>query len=193
MAVSGRDPVVRPRPRRRSPGPRPGRDPAAPAPRASWPPGPASPPPPHATSTVPVVALPSDVPGRPLPTDGALAPRAVRAGAATPGLRRWSPRSPSPRCTTAVVDVSMEVTVLARLLRAARRSPCARAGGATTPPIASGWRAADAVWVPQHRDARTTRRPPTVDERWRFTGAVQPLRRRRPVPRRQPARRTARA
>ena len=56
----------------------------------------------------------------------------------------------------------MEVAALARLL-GLRRVAVRQSGRRGTPPIASVWRAADAVWVPQHReleplDRRTRRR-----------------------------------
>lgn len=115
----------------------------------------------------PVVALPTDVPDHPGPTTGPFhhAPAGAtvrrRALALAEVVERFG-------CTTAVVDVSVEVTVLARLLglrvitvrQSGRRDDAAHILGLAT---------ADAVWVPQHPVLEP--HLPPVDDRWRFTGA----------------------
>jgi UDP-N-acetylglucosamine--N-acetylmuramyl-(pentapeptide) pyrophosphoryl-undecaprenol N-acetylglucosamine transferase len=113
-----------------------------------------------------VVALPTDVPMPCRPTVGPWhhAPSSpittARALALTAVVEEH-------RCTTAVVDVSVEVTVLARLLglrvitlrQSGRRDDVAHRIGLAT---------ADAVWVPQHRELEPIGHD--VDERWAFTG-----------------------
>ena len=119
---------------------------------------------------VPVVALPGDVPVRPLPTTGpwhhapAAPEQRARAAALVAAVTEH-------RCTTAVVDVSMEVTALARLL-GLRVITVRQSGRRRDPAHRIGLASADAVWVPQHRalepldDAADG-----VDGRWCFTGA----------------------
>jgi UDP-N-acetylglucosamine--N-acetylmuramyl-(pentapeptide) pyrophosphoryl-undecaprenol N-acetylglucosamine transferase len=120
---------------------------------------------------VPVVSLPGDVPDPPQPTVGPWhhAPSCLEQRRRTAALAAAIDRH---RCTTAVVDVSMEVTVLARLhgLRVVtvRQSGC-RDDAAHRIGLAS----ADVVWVPQHRELEPISDP--VDGRWRFTGPFSRL------------------
>ena len=114
-----------------------------------------------------VVALPSDVPIEPSPTVGPW--HHAPAGAT---LRRRG-RSlvatiEAYGCTTAVIDVSMEVTVLARLL-GLRVVTVRQSGRRDDAPHRIGLASADVVWVPQHRDLEPLDAEP--DERWTFTGA----------------------
>ena len=136
---------------------------------------------------VPVVELASDVPARPVatvgpwhhaPADIAQRERALALAAVVDGHA----------CTTAVVDVSMEVTVLARLLglrvvalrQSGRRDDAAHRTGLAT---------ADVVWVPQHSALEPLDAPP--DARWAFTGAFSRFDGCRPAHRRTGTRRTA--
>jgi UDP-N-acetylglucosamine--N-acetylmuramyl-(pentapeptide) pyrophosphoryl-undecaprenol N-acetylglucosamine transferase len=71
-------------------------------------------------------------------------------------------------CTTAVVDVSMEVVALGSLL--GLRTVAVRQSGVRTDPAHRlGLSCADVVWVPQHRDLEPI--PEGVDDRWVFSGA----------------------
>lgn len=118
----------------------------------------------------PVVGLPGDVPATATPTVGpwhhAPSGQAVRQRslALVDAVATFG-------CTVAVVDVSMEVTVLARLcgLRVVtvRQSGC-RSDAAHRIGLAS----ADVVWVPQHRELEPIGdEVAAVDDRWHFTGA----------------------
>jgi hypothetical protein len=71
-------------------------------------------------------------------------------------------------CTTAVVDVSMEVTVIARLL-GLRLVTVRQSGRRDDEPHRVGFASADVVWVPQHRALEPLDAEP--DHRWTFTGA----------------------
>ena len=119
---------------------------------------------------VPVVGLPGDVPATPTPTVGpwhhAPSGQAVRQRSLA-----LVDAVAAHGCTVAVVDVSMEVTVLARLcgLRVVtvRQSGC-RSDAAHRIGLAS----ADIVWVPQHPELEPMgEEVAAVDERWHFTGA----------------------
>ena len=117
---------------------------------------------------VPVVALPSDVPTVPTPTTGPwhhapAAPEQRSRGAAVAAAVA------DHRCTTAVVDVSMEVTVLARLLGLGVVT-VRQSGRRQDPAHRIGLASADTVWVPQHR-ALEPLDGEEVDDRWCFTGA----------------------
>jgi UDP:flavonoid glycosyltransferase YjiC (YdhE family) len=70
-------------------------------------------------------------------------------------------------CTTAVVDVSMEVTVLMRLL-GLRVVTVRQSGRRDDAPHRTGLATADVVWVPQHRSLEPV--DGDVDDRWAFTG-----------------------
>ena len=70
-------------------------------------------------------------------------------------------------CTTAVVDVSMEATVLCRLL-GLRVITLRQSGRRNDAPHRTGLASADRVWVPQHRDLE--RHVDDADGRWTFTG-----------------------
>ncbi len=117
--------------------------------------------------TVPVVPLPCDVPPRPIATRGPFhhAPTSpevrARAVALVDAIRTH-------RCTTAVVDVSMEVVVLARLL-GLRVIALRQSGRRDDAAHHVGFDSADVVWVPQCRSLEPIDVP--VDRRWRFTGA----------------------
>jgi len=135
---------------------------------------------------VPVVELASDVPATPCPTIGPWhhAPADMAQRRRGLDLAAVVERH---GCTSAVVDVSMEVTVLARLLglrvvtvrQSGRRNDAAHRTGLAT---------ADAVWVPQHADLEPI--DGSTDDRWHFTGAFsrfdgcRPPSRRRRGPRR---------
>lgn len=116
---------------------------------------------------VPVVALPSDVPIGPVPTIGPWhhAPSDIAVRRRGRALAEVIGRH---GCTTAVADVSVEVTVLSRLLglrvvtvrQSGRRHDDAHRIGLAT---------ADAVLVPQHRDLEPI--DTDVDDRWNFTGS----------------------
>ena len=114
----------------------------------------------------PVVCLPTDVPARARPTRGPWhhAPVSAevrrRSIALAETIERYS-------CTTAVVDVSMEVTVLARLF-GLRTITVRQSGVRTDPAHQLGFTSADMVWVPQHEALEPISEP--TDERWRFTG-----------------------
>jgi hypothetical protein len=115
---------------------------------------------------VPVVALPSDVPrpGRPTVGPWHHAPSSAVTTARALALTELVDRH---RCTTAVVDVSVEVTVLARLL-GLRVVTLRQTGCRDDVAHQIGLATADVVWVPQHRDLEPIGHP--VDERWAFTG-----------------------
>ena len=114
------------------------------------------------------VDLPSDVDQQPGPTTGpwhyAPAGPALRARslAIAAAVERFG-------CTTAVVDVSAEVTVLARLL-GLRVVSLRQSGRRSDPTHSTAFASADAVWVPQHR-ALEPLNGEDVDERWQFSGA----------------------
>ena len=93
--------------------------------------------------------------------------------------RRDAPRSvgaPSPSltcvarfdCTTAVVDVSVEVVALARLL-GLRVVAVRQSGRRDDVPHGIAHDSADVVWIPQHPMLEPDAGP--VDDRWWFTGA----------------------
>lgn len=116
---------------------------------------------------VQVVELPADHCHPDPPTQGpwhhapATPAMRQRAEALTDIVRRW-------RCEGAVVDLSVEVTVLCRLLglstvtlrQSGRRNDLAHQ---------IGLESANTVWVPQHRELEFIDTP--VDERWSFSGA----------------------
>ncbi len=118
-----------------------------------------------------VVALPGDVPPQPTATIGpwhhAPAGRTLRSR--TAALVDVVARHD---CTTAVVDVSVEVTVLARLLglrtvtvrQSGRRTDCAHQ---------IGLESADVVWIPQRPSLEPIDAP--VDGRWFFSGPFSRL------------------
>jgi hypothetical protein len=116
---------------------------------------------------VPVVELPSDVPVVPAATTGpwhfapCSAELRARGAALTTAIVEHG-------CTTAVVDVSMEVTVLARLL-GLRVITVRQSGQRDDEPHRIGLSSADVVWVPQHPALEPIDGP--VDQRWCFTGA----------------------
>ena len=114
-----------------------------------------------------IVALPTDVPIEPAPTIG---PWHHAPAGATQRRRALDlvAAVEAHGCTTAVVDVSMEVTVLARLL-GLRLVTVRQSGRRDDAPHRIGFASADVVWVPQHRDLEPLDGPP--DERWSFTGA----------------------
>lgn len=120
----------------------------------------------RAVLDVPVVRLPTDVSERPSRTVGpwhhapAGAALRHRGLALTAAVRRYG-------CTTAVVDVSVEVTVLARLL-GLRVVTLRQSGCRTDPAHRTGLASADVVWVPQHRDLEPI--DDDIDDRWIFTG-----------------------
>jgi len=95
-----------------------------------------------------VIALPSDVPRDPTPTVGpwhwvpATSELRARSAALTAAIAAH-------RCTTAVVDVSVEVAVLARML-GLRVVALRQSGRRTDEAHRIGFASADAVWVPQH-------------------------------------------
>lgn len=115
---------------------------------------------------VPVVALPSDVPVQPARTTGPWhhAPSGtavrIRSIALAAAIERH-------RCVTAVVDVSMEVTVLARLF-GLRVVTLRQSGRRNDHAHRIGLDSADVVWVPQHRDLEPLDAPP--GDHWTFTG-----------------------
>lgn len=115
----------------------------------------------------PVVVLPSDVPADPPATIGpwhhapASSEQLARSLAIADTVRRHG-------CTTAVVDVSMEVTVLARLL-GMRVVTVRQSGRRSDEAHRIGFASADVVWVPQREALERVDSP--VDDRWRFTGA----------------------
>ena len=118
-----------------------------------------------------IVALPSDVPEHP---------------AATIGPWHWAPASPALRdrgaalaaavaehgCTTAVVDVSVEVAVLARML-GLRVVSLRQSGRRDDEAHRIGFASADAVWVPQHPALDPVETE--VARRATFTGAFSRL------------------
>jgi predicted glycosyltransferase len=118
------------------------------------------------TLPCPVVALPSDVP---VPARATVGPwhHAPSSPVTTARALALAAVVDEHGCTTAVVDVSVEVTVLARLLGlrvvALRQSGC-RDDVAHQIGLAT----ADAVWVPQHRDLEPIDH--AIDDRWVFTG-----------------------
>jgi len=120
----------------------------------------------HALS-VPVRALPSDVPATAEPTVGPWhhAPTSpevrARALALADVVRAH-------HCTTAVVDVSMEVVTLARLM-GLRVVALRQSGRRRDAAHCIGFASADIVWVPQCRALEPIDLP--IDGRWRFTGA----------------------
>lgn len=71
-------------------------------------------------------------------------------------------------CTTAVVDVSMEVTVLGRLL-GLRVVTLRQSGRRDDAAHRIGLASADRVWVPQHRELEP--HVDDADDRWTFTGS----------------------
>jgi hypothetical protein len=75
-------------------------------------------------------------------------------------------------CTTAVVDVSMEVVALCSLL-GLRTVALRQSGLRTDIGHRIGWSCADVVWVPQHPELEPI--DEDRDERWRFTGAFSRL------------------
>jgi hypothetical protein len=95
-----------------------------------------------------LLALPSDVPAEPTPTVGPWhwAPASpqlrARADALAAAIARY-------RCTTAVVDVSAEVAVLARMM-GLRVVALRQSGRRDDDAHRIGFASADAVWVPQH-------------------------------------------
>lgn len=115
----------------------------------------------------PVAALQSDVPARPWTTRGPWHHAPVgpevrrRATALAAVVERHA-------CTTAVVDVSMEVAAFARLC-GLRTIALRQSGRRSDPPHRIGLTGADVVWVPQHRDLEPI--DEEVDERYVFTGA----------------------
>ena len=115
----------------------------------------------------PVVALPGDTPPAPVPTTGPWhhAPRCRevrrRALALADCVARFD-------CTTAVVDVSVEVVALARLL-GLRVVAVRQSGRRGDVPHGIAHDSADVVWIPQHPMLEPDAGP--VDDRWRFTGA----------------------
>ena len=133
---------------------------------------------------VPVVALPSDVPPA-RRHDGTLAPRPRRARAAAPDAA-LARRRREHGCTTAVVDVSMEVTVLARLL--GLRVVTVRQSGHRRDPahrIGLGDRRRRVGAPAPRRSSPSTTTPTTALV---LHGRVQPLRRAAAAPgRRRPA------
>ena len=134
------------------------------------------------TLPCPVVALPSDVPDRAVATVGpwhhAPSDRAVRrrAAALARAVEDFG-------CTTAVVDVSAEVVVLARLL-GLRVVAVRQSGRRNDPTHRLAHATADRVWVPQHRVLE--RHVDDADDRWCFTGAFSRFDA-CPSPRRRPA------
>lgn len=115
---------------------------------------------------VPVVRLPTDVPDGPSRTIGpwhhapAGAVLRARSMAVIDAVRRFE-------CTTAVVDVSVEVTALARLV-GLRVVTLRQSGHRTDAAHRIGLESADVVWVPQHPDLEPIGHD--IDERWVFTG-----------------------
>lgn len=113
-----------------------------------------------------VVPLPTDVPAEPTPTR-----KPWHHAPASAELRRRSIAVAEVidgfSCTTAVVDVSMEVTVLARLF-GLRTITVRQSGVRTDAAHRLGFASADIVWVPQHRALEPISEP--IDDRWRFTG-----------------------
>lgn len=121
----------------------------------------------RAVLDVPVVALPTDVPTRPAATIGpwhhAPSGSAVRSRAIA-----LFETIKQHRCATAVIDVSMEVTALARL-SGLRVVTLRQSGRRNDDAHRIGLDSADLVWVPQHRALEPLDTPP--DDRWRFSGA----------------------
>lgn len=115
---------------------------------------------------VEVVALPTDVPDEPRPPVGPWhhAPTGRTLRRRTSTLTAVAERHD---CTTAVVDVSAEVTVLARLL-GLRTITVRQSGRRTDPPHRLAYESADVVWVPQRPELEPIDLP--VDERWFFSG-----------------------
>lgn len=115
---------------------------------------------------VEVVALPTDVPNETRPAIGpwhhAPAGRTLRhrTSTLTAAAERYD-------CTTAVVDVSAEVTVLARLL-GLRTITVRQSGRRTDPPHRLAFDSADVVWVPQQSELEPIDVP--LDDRWFFSG-----------------------
>ena len=120
-----------------------------------------------ATLDVPVVRLPPDTtsgrptprgPWHPAPIGRLLRDRHVQLVRAVDAHE----------CTTAVVDVSMEVTALTSLL-GLRTISVRQSGCRTDDAHRVGLSCADVVWVPQHRALEPISEP--TDDRWHFTGA----------------------
>lgn len=133
----------------------------------------------------PVVALPSDVPDEYSPTVGpwhhAPSGRAVaaRSTALAGVITQYG-------CTTAVVDVSVEVTVLARLF-GLRVVTLRQSGHRDDEAHRIGLATANRVWVPQHPELEPLDAPP--DDRWTFTGPFSRFDEvNRPAPPRRPPR-----
>jgi len=116
---------------------------------------------------VPVIALPGDVPEGPHTTRGPWhhAPAGPEVRRRTTALAAVVARH---HCTTAVVDVSMEVAAFARLC-GLRTIALRQSGRRDDPAHRVGLTSADVVWVPQHRDLEPI--DEAVDERYAFTGA----------------------
>jgi len=116
---------------------------------------------------VDVVHLPTDVPERATPTTGPWhhAPAGSTLRRRTCALAAAAERYD---CVTAVVDLSMEVTVLARLL--GLRTVAVRQSGHRNDEVhRAGFASADVVWVPQHRSLEPL--DEAIDDRWFFSGA----------------------
>jgi UDP-N-acetylglucosamine--N-acetylmuramyl-(pentapeptide) pyrophosphoryl-undecaprenol N-acetylglucosamine transferase len=118
---------------------------------------------------VPVVELPSDVerdgdaPSPRGPWHHAPAGRVLRRRTAA-----LATIAEAHDCTTAVVDVSVEVAALCSLL--GLRTVAVRQSGTRSDPAHQlGLSCADIVWVPQHRDLEPIAED--VDDRWVFSGA----------------------
>ena len=118
-----------------------------------------------------VVALPGDVPAEPTPTIGPWhhAPAGPDLRARTTALVDVVARND---CTTAVVDVSVEVTVLARLL-GLRTVTVRQSGRRTDRAHRIGLHSADIVWIPQRPALEPIDGP--VDDRWFFSGPFSRL------------------
>ena len=123
----------------------------------------------HAAAALdaPVVALPSDVPARPSATQGPWhhAPIGPEVRSRTTTLAAIVEHRD---CTTAVVDVSMEVAAFARLC-GLRTVALRQSGHRDDAAHRIGLVGADVVWVPQHPDLEPIDEP--VDDRYAFTGA----------------------
>ncbi len=113
-----------------------------------------------------VVALPGDVPVAPTPTIGPWhhAPAGPDLRARTSALVDVVARND---CTTAVVDVSVEVTVLARLL-GLRTVTVRQSGRRSDRAHRIGLESADIVWIPQRLALEPIDDP--IDDRWFFSG-----------------------
>lgn len=117
-----------------------------------------------------VIGLPSDIPERATTTLGpfhhAPSDRCIRARSAA-----IAETVAAHGCTTAVVDVSVETAVLARLL-GLRVVSVRQSGVRNDDPHHLGFATADAVWIPQHRSLEPIDADDEhCDARWRFTGA----------------------